>query len=111
MSWHADSCLEHYSTIAVYHATDPETSPADWKIALRVEPDAEGPTAGRLKLAGRKEVWVERVRAGRQAGRQAGREARDGQLGLAVLFSTAVWIWVYVSVPFAVAACSRCLST
>lgn len=24
---------------------------ADWRIALRVEPDAEGPSAGKLKLA------------------------------------------------------------
>lgn len=84
MSWHADSCLEHYSTIAVYHVTDPDTggfkdvdrngdgrdsngggggrsgsggsrgdggAVADWRIALRVEPDAEGPSAGKLKLA------------------------------------------------------------
>eukprot|EP00752_Nemacystus_decipiens_P001669 g1621.t1 len=78
VSWHADSCLEHYSTIAVYHVTDPDTkesndvaddsgsgsgsggggsgvnftgSGADWRIALRVEPDAEGPSAGKLKLA------------------------------------------------------------
>lgn len=71
VSWHADSCLEHYSTIAVYHATDPETSPADWKIALRVEPDAEGPAGGRLKLSGRKEVRVQRMRAGRYAVRRA----------------------------------------
>lgn len=26
-------------------------APADWRIALRVEPDAEGPSAGKLKLA------------------------------------------------------------
>lgn len=68
VSWHADSCLEHYSSIAVYHVTDPEAknedanadggvgnpetaAPADWRIALRVEPDAEGPSAGKLKLA------------------------------------------------------------
>ncbi|CAM9352102.1 unnamed protein product [Ectocarpus sp. 13 AM-2016] len=66
VSWHADSCLEHYSSIAVYHVTDPEAKnknanadggdanpavPADWRIALRVEPDAEGPSAGKLKLA------------------------------------------------------------
>ena len=54
----------------MYHVTDPDTagpetnnaafdsggaragSPgADWRIALRVEPDAEGPSAGKLKLA------------------------------------------------------------
>eukprot|EP00903_Cladosiphon_okamuranus_P018841 g17329.t1 len=62
VSWHADSCLEHYSTIAVYHVTDPDTGgaetdhpktadAADWRIALRVEPDAEGPSAGKLKMA------------------------------------------------------------
>lgn len=54
VSWHADSCLEHYSTIAVYHLTAPETDPADWRIALRVEHDAEGPSAGKLKHAGSK---------------------------------------------------------
>jgi hypothetical protein len=71
VSWHADSSLEHFSSIAVYHATTPVSStplpeprekgkskkqssshPApqdagDWKIALRVWPDAEGPTAGK----------------------------------------------------------------
>ncbi|CAM9201039.1 unnamed protein product [Ectocarpus sp. 4 AP-2014] len=66
VSWHADSCLENYSSIAVYHVTDPETKnenanadggdanpavPANWRIALRVEPDAEGPSGGKLKLA------------------------------------------------------------
>lgn len=51
VSWHADSCLEHYSTIGVYHTTDPETEPPDWRIALRVEHDAEGPTGGKLKHA------------------------------------------------------------
>lgn len=46
----------------MYHVTDPEDpkasgddgnpgSPVDWRIALRVEPDAEGPSAGKLKLA------------------------------------------------------------
>lgn len=52
----------------MYHVTDPEISTttddtaasrtdgnpggaADWRIALRVEPDAEGPSAGKLKLA------------------------------------------------------------
>lgn len=52
VSWHADSCLEHYSTIGVYHYTDPETDPADWRIALRVERDAEGPSSGKLKHTG-----------------------------------------------------------
>jgi mRNA N6-methyladenine demethylase len=82
VSWHADSSLEHFSSIAVYHVTVatpcPSTSPAPipqhdkkrkdkkprpssgdqagtatgegeggWKIALRVWPDAEGPTVGK----------------------------------------------------------------
>ena len=41
VSWHADSTLEPFSTIAVYHTTDAEKrqleSP-DWKLALRVCP-------------------------------------------------------------------------
>jgi len=37
VSWHADSSLEHFSTIAVYHSTDaPPSQPPDWRIALRV---------------------------------------------------------------------------
>jgi FTO catalytic domain len=60
VSWHADSTLEHYSSIAVYHCTkapktkknpsaknDPED--ASWRISLRVCPNAEGPKAGKLK--------------------------------------------------------------
>lgn len=70
VSWHADSSLEHFSSIAVYHVTGPlvtsssasgnvnvkknkkKSSSSDdetggWKIALRVWPDAEGPTAGK----------------------------------------------------------------
>ena len=54
VSWHADSSLEHFSTIAVYHLTEPPKmgSPLaapDWKIALRVAYDAEGPTSTKLK--------------------------------------------------------------
>ena len=41
VSWHADSTLEPFSTIAVYHTTDADArqieSP-DWKLALRVCP-------------------------------------------------------------------------
>ena len=83
MSWHADSSLEHFSSIAVYHTTSrqgagagagetpvsvptkksrgvtPACSPEDegggeghqpdasWRVALRVWPNAEGPTAGK----------------------------------------------------------------
>jgi hypothetical protein len=97
VSWHADSSLEHYSTIAVYHCTDRQAAgplPAgvsggsavavngkgvghrhkkqktelkqggakdhmaqadeavegedlSWRVAMRVWPNAEGPTAGR----------------------------------------------------------------
>ena len=46
VSWHADSSLQHYSSIAVYHfcsAVDDES----WRIALRVVPNAEGPSAGK----------------------------------------------------------------
>mmetsp|Transcript_594 Transcript_594/g.982 ORF Transcript_594/g.982 Transcript_594/m.982 type:complete len:777 (-) Transcript_594:171-2501(-) len=54
VSWHADSSLEHYSTIAVYQtivgddtrqkksAIDPRSS---WSVALRVLHNAEGPAA------------------------------------------------------------------
>lgn len=60
VSWHADSTLEHYSSIAVYHCTKapktkknptPKDDPDDatWRISLRVCPNAEGPKAGKLK--------------------------------------------------------------
>eukprot|EP01041_Mallomonas_annulata_P005412 gene5412-10828_t len=71
VSWHADSSLEHYSSIAVYHCTgistdsnnnhnntnssshqNPSAVPDPWRIALRVAYDVEGPTAGKLKSAG-----------------------------------------------------------
>lgn len=53
VSWHADSSLEHYSSIAVYHATKGGVQDESWRVALRVSPHAEGPTAGkRSKLAG-----------------------------------------------------------
>jgi alpha-ketoglutarate-dependent dioxygenase FTO len=48
VSWHADSSLEHYSTIAVYHTLDqPPTADGAWSVALRVAPHSEGPTASR----------------------------------------------------------------
>jgi len=64
VSWHADSSLEHYSTIAVYHTLfDPHRgkdelcninsteragdSTGQWSVALRVAPNAEGPNSGR----------------------------------------------------------------
>jgi FTO catalytic domain/FTO C-terminal domain len=78
VSWHADSSLEHYSTIAVYQTLIPTSSsstsnnnnnssssrkgttaptPTDstatigtqWSVALRVSPHAEGPTSTSLK--------------------------------------------------------------
>jgi alpha-ketoglutarate-dependent dioxygenase FTO len=58
VSWHADSTLEHYSTIAVYqtimrssykasgqHSHDEEDGP--WSLALRVAHHSEGPTVAR----------------------------------------------------------------
>ena len=55
VSWHADSSLDHYSSIAVYHNTDhdPNYRPGakpDWRIGLRVSHDAEGPTSTKLKV-------------------------------------------------------------
>lgn len=43
ISWHADSSLEHYSTIAVYHTI---TKPG-WSVALRVAHNSEGPDSTR----------------------------------------------------------------
>lgn len=56
VSWHADSSLEHFSSIAVYHHTyDGSKDPTDlYKVALRVQHDAEGPNAGKLKSPGTK---------------------------------------------------------
>lgn len=48
VSWHADSSLEHYSSIGIYHYQrhdDIQTKP--WKVALRVLPNAEGPQQGK----------------------------------------------------------------
>jgi FTO catalytic domain len=51
VSWHADSTLEHFSTIAVYHATTPIDEPNNtWRIAMRVSPHAEGPTSSNVRL-------------------------------------------------------------
>jgi hypothetical protein len=73
VSWHADSTLEHYSSIAVYHCTKAkeikkkaaknggrdvasdtdqaiEKEDDSWRISLRVCPNAEGPKAGKLKV-------------------------------------------------------------
>lgn len=65
VSWHADSSLDHYSTIAVYHFNELNDEPSDgnlkkkarnnaqstinkpWKAALRVMPNAEGPNQGK----------------------------------------------------------------
>jgi alpha-ketoglutarate-dependent dioxygenase FTO len=50
VSWHADSTLEHFSSIAVYqHTTDDETTDDKdrWKLALRVHAHAEGPLQGK----------------------------------------------------------------
>ena len=51
VSWHADSSLENYSTIAVYQtlnkANDYDNLP--WRLAVRVQLDAEGPSAGRAR--------------------------------------------------------------
>lgn len=73
VSWHADSSLEHYSSIAVYHFTKPtklsvnkktkigeENEHASvsahevdesWKLALKVLNNAEGPNAQKIKPA------------------------------------------------------------
>uniref|UniRef100_A0A7R9U9D2 Alpha-ketoglutarate-dependent dioxygenase FTO n=1 Tax=Pinguiococcus pyrenoidosus TaxID=172671 RepID=A0A7R9U9D2_9STRA len=65
VSWHADSSLVHFSTIAVYHLLNPEdeVSPQKanqrdyhWKVALRRQIDAEGPHAGRSRRAGNEDL-------------------------------------------------------
>ena len=45
ISWHADSMLKHFSSIACYH-WQPKEDEGDepWRIGLRVEPHSEGPT-------------------------------------------------------------------
>jgi len=49
VSWHADSSLEHYSSIAVYHSLKDEIKDdVPWSIGCRVALDTEGPTAKTL---------------------------------------------------------------
>lgn len=53
VSWHADSSLEHFSTIGVYHVALDGDAPADgsgeqWRVSLRVRHDSEGPSAGKF---------------------------------------------------------------
>ncbi|CAM9631123.1 unnamed protein product [Chrysoparadoxa australica] len=67
VSWHADSSLEHFSTIGVYHTVEQAAVAAGgksgskqgnaakekpWRIALRVEHNAEGPAATKKKSSG-----------------------------------------------------------
>jgi hypothetical protein len=49
VSWHADSCLDHYSAIAVYHFNEitPGKIEKPWRAALRVQVNAEGPQQGK----------------------------------------------------------------
>lgn len=50
VSWHADSCLDHYSTIAVYHFNEQNNCKKfqkPWRIALRTQINAEGPQQGK----------------------------------------------------------------
>jgi mRNA N6-methyladenine demethylase len=48
VSWHADSSLEHFSSIAVYHLLSKEADEnGKWSIGLRVAVDSEGPQASR----------------------------------------------------------------
>lgn len=60
VSWHADSSLEHYSAIGIYHfQRPPHTSTCSakpWKVALRVLPNAEGPAQG--KVVPMAEAWA-----------------------------------------------------
>ena len=52
VSWHADSCLEHFSSIGVYHFVDEseeDIKRREWRIGLRVYRDAEGPNAKKIK--------------------------------------------------------------
>ena len=45
ISWHADSMLKHFSTIACYHwLPKEEEGDKPWLIGLKVEPHSEGPT-------------------------------------------------------------------
>lgn len=57
VSWHADSSLEHFSSIGVYHVSmdndeggkdAPDGNDGDWRVSLRVRHDSEGPGAGKF---------------------------------------------------------------
>lgn len=69
VSWHADSSLEHYSTIAVYQTIVPSPTTAphhhhtnnsnnEWWIGLRVTPHAEGPACHSLRRSGAPETTL-----------------------------------------------------
>lgn len=48
VSWHADSSLEHFSTIAVYHTLSKQGDKNNqWSVGLRVAHNSEGPEASR----------------------------------------------------------------
>lgn len=48
VSWHADSSLENFSNIAVYHLIDKEAgADGQWSVGLRVAHNSEGPQASR----------------------------------------------------------------
>lgn len=59
VSWHADSSLEHYSSIAVYHSLkkenegygkkDEELKNIPWRIGCRVAVNSEGPASNKLR--------------------------------------------------------------
>jgi mRNA N6-methyladenine demethylase len=65
VSWHADSSLEHFSSIGVYNALKDRDSSAEqnWRVAMRVEHDAEGPRAGKLKTLHNKEQSKAKVKS------------------------------------------------
>lgn len=49
VSWHADSSLDHYSSIAVYHFNEEDAKKIQkpWRLSLRVHVNAEGPQQGK----------------------------------------------------------------
>jgi len=55
VSWHADSSLQHYSSIAVYHFAVDNEEDESWRIAVRVKPNAEGPSINK-KVAEEEEL-------------------------------------------------------
>jgi len=59
VSWHADSSLEHFSSIGIYHfLMDEQVKEKPWRIALRVMNNAEGPGSQKLKTSSSTEVQV-----------------------------------------------------